>query len=522
MKRARYVACLAFLAAATAIGAVPQPIPKSDAPVPVKGDPVVAEPMLTADDTAEFMAQATVKGAPVGSAIVWDVSPEDAVRIRIIKTEKSIDFGGPPGVYTVKARITKGEDITADLRKTVTITGRKGPLPPPGPTPPGPGPGPQPNPTPAGTVSTFVVVEDTLKAGPWRGEILSSPAVEQYYRQLRGQRSGLIHTLVDINDPDATPEFKQYATAAAGKQLPYIFLLDATGTIVKQDSAPIKSVDEFLAFFNLAPGEERAMGCILAAPKLKWTEFGSTPNTPIIPRAQWPKVRKLMTFLHPVYDQYVIGQCASSCCCGVAETAAYLRGIPYPKLSAGDLYARVNGGRDNGSTLEDNIAEITANGVAPASIVPYVWDRRAPHKDAATVAARKKYRVMEAYWCPNFDSMVSAVLQGYSVGTGLMWGNNFKPDKDGWLPTKLIGQAGGHSIEVYGMEQRADGTIGVWIRNSWTNSWGFAGDCCIPETLFSGQITGYYAVRVVTSPTAVSAAERINPFGVVPEFALAW
>ncbi len=517
--RFRLACCALLVVSCVAISAVPQPIPKSSDAPPVKGDPTPAEPMLTGDDTAEFMAEMSIKGVPTGSAVVWDVSPEESVRIKIIKSEKALVFGGQPATYTVKARITKGEDVTADLRKTVTITGRKGPLPPPVPPGPGPGPGPQPQPVPTGTIGSFVVVEDTTKAGPWRGTILGSPAVEAWYRQVRGNRTGLIHTLVDINDPTATPEFAQYATAAAGKDLPYAFILDPAGKTIKQDVLPVKDVPSFLAFFNIAPGEERAMGCILAAPKLKWTEFGSTPNTPIIPRAQWPKVHKLSTYLPGVYDQDGIGQCASSSACTTVELAAYLRGIPYPKLSAGDLYSRVNGGRDNGSTLEDNLQELLTNGVAPASMVPYVWDRR-KHTDAATVAARKKYRVVEAYWCPSFDAMVSASLQGFSVGTGLMWFNNFKPDAAGWLPVKGAGQAGGHALAVYGVEQRADGVIGVWVRNSWTAQWGFAGDCCIPESLFSGQITGFYAVRVVTSPTAVSRLEQ--PFGLVPEFAIAW
>lgn len=394
------------------------------------------------------------------------------------------------------------------VRQALIVDDGTTPIPvPPTPIPPGPQPNPNPpGPIPAPGQMTFVVVEDTLKAGPWRGAILTDSAVEAWYKQFRGTRTGLVHTLVDINDPTATPTYAKYATSATGKQLPYVYLVGSDGSTVKEFPANISSPQAFIADFDLHKGEPRAMGCILAAPKLAWTEFGTTPNTPLITRDQWPKSRKMTTYLPGVYDQDGIGQCASSSCCSVVEVAAYLRGIPYPKLSAGDLYSRVNGGRDNGSLLEDNIAEVTKNGVAPASMVSYVWDKKAPHNDAATLAARKKYRVVEAYWCPSFDAMVSAILQGYSVGTGMMWYTNFTPSPDGWLPTRGAGQAGGHALCVYGVEQKADGSWGVWLRNSWAATWGLAGDACAPESLFGGQIGGYYAVRVVTSPDAVTTS----------------
>lgn len=506
MRTARVPVLAVLLAASVGVlPAAPPPIPRIEKDWVRTG----VKDGDTIDVPAGRYADLTID-IPAGATVVTRIEGAVAQKSDGLPAGRMI-FAGT-GVIRVNNTLI---DFKAQTATQLDFTVRFGPPAPP-PVPPDP-PKPDPGPAPDGQVSTFVVVEDTTKAGPWRGEILGSPDVEKFYRQLRGTRTGVIHTLLDVNDPDAVPELKKYVTAAAGKGLPYLFLLDAGGKVVKEGTAPTKSPADFIAFFDAHHDAPRAMGLIMAAPRLKWVEFGSTPNTPIIPRTQWPKSRRLTTFLPPVYDQDGIGQCASSSCCTVIETAAYLRGIPYPKLSAGDLYSRVNGGRDNGSLLEDNIAEAMKNGVAPASMVPYVWDRRR-HNTPEVVAARKKYRVAEAYWCPSFDAMVSAILQGYAVGHGLMWFNNFKPDADGWLPARGFGRAGGHALCGYGIETKADGTVGIVTRNSWSASWGVAGDCIIPESLFSGQIGGYYAVRVVTSPTA--AARRIDPFA-RPEFALA-
>lgn len=441
------------------------------------------------------------------ASVTWRISPAPVQRAKDLPTSRLI-FGGKAGTtYSVTAFVVDFDAKTvADTETEVVFAGAPNPQPHPEPQP-------RPEPQPVGTVSSFVVVEDTLKAGPWRGEILGSPKVEAWYRQLQGQRTGAIHLLVDANAP--TPAGKKWADKANGKKLPYLFMLDTTGAVVKECEAPIASPDAFVAAFDLHADTPRALGLIMEAPKLKWVEFGSTPQTPLIPRAQWKPI-KFAAFLPPVYDQDGIGQCASSACCTTIETAARMAGTPIPKLSAGDLYSRVNGGRDRGSLLEDNLDE-AQKGVALASRVPYIWNGRKAN-DAATIAERNRFRVVEAYWCKDFDAMASAIQQGFIVEHGLMWHNNFKTDADGWLPSKGIGGGGGHALCGYGLEKRGD-VWGIVTRNSWSASWGKGGDCIIPESLFGSNIGGFFAVRVVTSGEPVT--RRRDPFN-LREFALAW
>lgn len=441
------------------------------------------------------------------ASVTWRISPQPVQRAKELPSNRLI-FGGKAGqAYSVTAFVVDFDAKTvADTETEVVFAGTPGPQPIP------PGPQPEPQPTP-GTVSSFVVVEDTLKAGPWRGEILGSPKVEAWYQQLQGQRTGAIHLLVDVNAPTAAG--KKWAERVTGKKLPYLFMLDASGGVVKECEAPIASPEAFVAAFDLHADTPRAFGLIMEAPKLKWREFGRTENTPLIPRAQWKPV-KYTAFLPPVYDQDGIGQCASSACCTTIETAARMAGAPIPKLSAGDLYSRVNGGRDRGSLLEDNLDE-AQKGVALASRVPYIWNGRKA-SDAATLAERSRYKIVEAYWCKDFDAMASALQQGFIVEHGLMWHNNFKPDADGWLPSRGVGGGGGHALCGYGLVKRGD-VWGIATRNSWSASWGRGGDCIIPESLFGSNIGGFFAVRVVTSGEPV--ARRLDPFK-RGEFALAW
>ena len=514
--RVRHVSCASLFALATAAAlcAAPADSPTLfprvvDIEAKAKPAPSVIKLSATTPVPAGGFADITIE-AGKSASVKWRINPAPVQKAEGLPAHRLI-FGGKPGqTYTVRALVVDFDAKTFDDPETeVTFAGT--PIPP-TPQPPGPGPNP-PEPQPVGAVSSFVVVEDTLKAGPWRGEILGSPKVEAWYRGLQGQRSGSIHLLVDINAPTAAG--KKWADLAAGKELPYLFILDSAGVVVKESKAPITSPDAFVAAFDLHTDVPRAMGLIMEAPKLQWVEFGSTPSTPIIPRAQWKPV-KLSAFLPGVYDQDGVGQCASSACCTTFEMAARMAGKPVPKLSAGDLYSRVNGGRDRGSLLEDNLDEAMRNGIATAAKVPYIWNGRKAN-DAATVAERARYKVVEAYWCKDFDGMASAIQQGFAVETGLMWPGNAKVDSSGWL--RGSGSSGGHALNVFGLAQAADGTWGVHCRNSWTESFGLGGNCIIPESMFKGQIGGFFAVRVVTSGEPVS--RLTNPFD-LREFALAW
>lgn len=420
---------------------------------------------------------------------------------------KAIILEGEDGSYKVLAFTANDDGATV---KWVQITvGKPKPQPKPGPQP-GPQP-PGPIPQPTGQVKAFVVVEDTTKAGQFRGDILGSAKVQAYYKQ-----AGLTHLLLSTQAkgpeggdlPDAE---KKWLGKANGKQLPYLCVVYADGTEVEQDCPT--DPDKFIAAIGGAP-HQRAMGNNPPNERrLKLVRFGDAANVPLIPRAQWREIN-LGNYLPPVHDQDGRGQCNPSATCTAAEFARYLAGMSYVYLSAGDLYSQINGGHDDGSLLEDGLATMMKSGVATATSVPYIWDGRT-HNTAAVLAERKNYVVVEAYECPDFDSIASALQQGFVIIEGILWYDNYNPDRDGWLPIAQQGRPGGHALCGFGLAKRGN-TWGIWTRNSWGTSWGLGGNCVIPESAFGKGIGGFWAIRsMVRTPTTFPApkvSKGLDPF----------
>jgi hypothetical protein len=515
--RLRYVPLLALALASAAVvpsGEFPPPIPKSDSPVIVRtgvkdGDVIDVPAGKYADLTIDLPAGSKVITRTTGSVVQRSDGLPDGRMI----------FAGLGTVKISNTLIDFEKKTFSQLDFTVNFGD---PTPPPQPQPgPQPNPGPQPQPTPSGQVARFVVVEDTSKAGPWRGDILGSPKVISWYKAMQGGKPGAIHAIYSTTADPSTlgAEGTKYVALAAGKELPYLWALDSAGKVVTEWPVP-KSPDEFVAKFDVHQGD-RKLGLTLAAPKLQWKKFGDYPSVPLVPRAQWPKFMAMIAFLPPTHDQDGVGQCASSAGGGVTEFTRCQAGLPYVYLAAGDLYSRVNGGSDNGSLLEDNMSELLSHGISPvSSSAPYVWSRRTRYPGTD----RAKYRLAEVYLCPTFDAAVSAILQGYAVEIGISWRANYTPGKDGWLPKNGGRSVGGHALYSYGVAQAADGSYGLVTRNSWGASWGGsadgtidAGSCVIPETAFTGDISGMYAVRSVVQSSPSSL--RLDPFR--GEFALA-
>jgi hypothetical protein len=351
-------------------------------------------------------------------------------------------------------------------------------------------------PEPVAAPAGVVIVEDTAAADQTRGRFLADRKIQAFFKA-----SNLSHAIVTPSavDPDGKPvggTIGKLIAAAKDKPLPYLFVLDAKGKVLKDQPCPLDP-DAFVSIF--VPTHPRQLGMTVAKPKLKWVEFGSAaaPTTKLIPRDQWQPI-DLEAYLPPVHDQDGRGQCNASATCTAIEASREIAGMSYVYLSAGDLYSQINGGRDDGSLLEDGLDASIKSGVAPSTLVPYVWDGRR-HDTAPVKSERRKYRVTEAYLCPTFDHVGSALQQGFLIVEGVLWFDNFTPDADGWLPLKGRGNYGGHALCGYGLANRPTSNGGdVWgvrTRNSWGVGWGIGGNCVIPETLFDGNITGYWAVR---------------------------
>ncbi len=516
----RSIAVGIFFILAMTLGYIPGASSVEPAPPPGKkaGDSPpgpVSPPMLDGATEVDYLAVVRLINVPPETPVFWDVSPEDKVETIESECNTGFAFAGEAGKYKVKARgFLNGKKF--DLQKTITI--KKGgnppvppvppvpPIPPVPPTPPVPPIPPiPPEPIPVSKVSYFVVVEDTSKAGAWRGDILGSPKVSAWYQTLQGKTSDPVHRLISLNgegvDTTYTPEMEKFIGLAKGKDLPWLFLLDANKKIIKDMKAPIVP-DEFIAAVGDIAPHKRAMGNNPPNRKLKatWKTFGTAPQVPLIERSSWKKV-DLSAFLPAVKDQDGIGACNAFATIEATEAARKQAGLKYVRLSPGYLYGNINGGSDSGSLLEDGLSWMMDHGTCSTATVPDLDWR---HRPASAATEAKSYKVVEAYVCPDFDAMASALQQGFFIVEGLMWYDNFNPDRDGWLPARGAGGVGGHALCGYGLVQR-NGVWGIMTRNSWGPSWGVGGNCVIPETLFGQQIGGFWAIRSVTqTPTDFS------------------
>ena len=240
--------------------------------------------------------------------------------------------------------------------------------------------------------------------------------------------------------------------------------------------------------------------------------YGDAPTQPMISRSEWPKIVAALGngpdawYTSPVHDQSVVSMCNASATTSAHETARYRLGLPLVKLSGGDLYHRISGGRDQGSTLEDGLREASTNGMASVDVVPYL-DWRGNHGQAA-IDDRKRFVVLEYCLLPTFDHCFSAVAEGFDLISGVLWFNNYKPDSDGWLPARGVGNTGGHAVHGYKPAMR-NGHFGIWHKNSWTPSWGLQGKCVFPEEAYGSQIGGWWGIRsVVREATDIPAPKE--------------
>lgn len=234
-----------------------------------------------------------------------------------------------------------------------------------------------------------------------------------------------------------------------------------------------------------------------------WPVFAAGPtNVQLIPRTQWDGLLAEFDSLnefHPavpyVHDQNGIGQCNADATASLIEFTRAIQGLPSVKLSAADLYHRINDGVDRGSLLEDAIREVMDRGIGTADTSGLRW-KSGEFKGPAPAAERARFKVLEAYLCPTFEHCFSAVLQGFGLVSGILWYDSYTPDLDGWLPSPA-GRFGGHAILGY-KPARRNGKYGIWHVNSWGNSWGRNGRFVIPESAFNGPIGGWWAARAVT------------------------
>lgn len=264
--------------------------------------------------------------------------------------------------------------------------------------------------------------------------------------------------------------------------------------------------------FELPDGQKFGTGCLPEELMMQSAPiFGVDSLAYLIPRSEYKSLCDLngtgfeSPYLSYVHNQNGYGMCNASATASAMESQRLKQGLPPVKLSAGDLYNRISGGVDQGSTLQAGIRAAMSQGIASVPVVPYLtWKSQVP----GAAQDRPRFRVLEAYLCPTFDHMFSAVLQGFDVISGINWYDSYsRVDSDGWLPPPS-GRYGGHAVHGYKATYRQKSGLieyGIWHKNSWSVSWGRSGFGVFPERCYpdSARVYGWWAVRAVVDEGGV-------------------
>lgn len=209
----------------------------------------------------------------------------------------------------------------------------------------------------------------------------------------------------------------------------------------------------------------------------------------------------LPTFVAPlgatdrVEDQGHLGSCTGNASTTALEislktTTQYSRLMAYYN---GRLLEN-NVRRDDGAMIRDVIKGIQTYGVASEALWPYYVTKFATKPTAAAYTDAKKVLPLVASYerLTTITDIKTALVSGLGVVFGFSVPVYFESQDvatNGWvrLPTKADKIVGGHAVCAIGYDERnADGKGSfVWVRNSWGNMWGIAGNFKMPYGWFT-------------------------------------
>jgi len=211
-------------------------------------------------------------------------------------------------------------------------------------------------------------------------------------------------------------------------------------------------------------------GCLPRKSKAgQWCPLASE-RIETIPQGEWANLLDDITLsqhVKVVLDQGQVGSCATESCTQSIMMTREMEGQPFELLNPWFIYHTSSGGRDSGSSVDENLVFAREKGVAPESVWPRSKGWRATPTAEAYEAALD-YRIEEFYDVQSVLEIGSCLLKGHVVVFG-------------WS---------GHSVAFTDM---ISPTKGRYI-----NSWGNWGDQGFGTLNFSSVNFGYgcWAIRV--------------------------
>ena len=145
----------------------------------------------------------------------------------------------------------------------------------------------------------------------------------------------------------------------------------------------------------------------------------------VIPDREWEELIRLRLPMRPyvksILDQDGAGSCATEQTAGVIMALrTFTRpDEPHVLLNPWSMYAHTSGGRDNGSSLDENMRFAKDRGVLPDAVWPraeHRWNEKAPQELWDKFGCY--FRVDEVFDCASVAEVGTALLKGFFVGFG--------------------------------------------------------------------------------------------------------
>ena len=157
------------------------------------------------------------------------------------------------------------------------------------------------------------------------------------------------------------------------------------------------------------------------------TAFGHCKGIPafrdvieVIPEKDWPDLVGTISLkprVKTILDQDGVGSCATESTTQAVMVCRSWAGLEHVLLNPWSIYWYTSGGRDSGSSIDDNLAYILEHGICPESVWPRSKGWRAEPSDEAKQAALA-YRALEIFDIATRAEFATALFLGMAVVYG--------------------------------------------------------------------------------------------------------
>ena len=221
-------------------------------------------------------------------------------------------------------------------------------------------------------------------------------------------------------------------------------------------------------------GYYRVLGCIKSTPEsiAKFPVFGVHNMVGLDP-SLWQEID--LSWNKPtILNQKQTSSCVGHGAVSAMEVCWLQSGRPLKNFSPFFTYGLINGGRDAGAQISDSMTALMSYGACPIELNPNLRMFKNQFSQNMYDAA-KRFKLIKAYHCPNWESICSAISLGFVCPLGIQVGDNFgQLDSEGVAPLPGWG-GGGHCILGVGLKKSSRYGWLIKIQNSWGLNWGLGG-----------------------------------------------